>query len=68
MMEQSVEKHGYRRIAIGIVLLFCLFWIGKRWYDAQHPKPLNPMEIAAQITAIQVGGGRGRVFTLAFLP
>lgn len=53
MMEQSVEKHGYRRIAIGIVLFFCLFWIGKRWYDAQHPKPLNPMEIAAQITAIQ---------------
>lgn len=53
MMEQSVEKHGYRRIAIGIVLLFCLFWIGKRWYEASQKNQPEVMEVAAQIVSLQ---------------
>lgn len=53
MMEQSVEKHGYRRIAIGIVLLFCLFWIGKRWYEASRKNQPEVMEVAAQIVSLQ---------------
>ncbi len=53
MMEQSVEKHGYRRIAIGIVILFCLFWIGEQWYEARQKEQPETMEVAAQILSWQ---------------